>query len=98
MLLTKLDSSASLLSASKVWEEYRMARMVEVLRLTNRLMTLRMTEEERASMPEDLKWELDWKNDAGKAQLGWLYLVDLDCDVENLVEVLHAQERPWKGG
>jgi hypothetical protein len=71
-----------------------MRRMVEVLRLTNRLMTLRMTEEERESMPEDLKWELDRKNDVGKAQLRWLYNVDIDRDVQILVETLHAQGTP----
>jgi 2-polyprenyl-6-methoxyphenol hydroxylase-like FAD-dependent oxidoreductase len=94
MLLTQLDRKVDLLGALQVWEEYRMRRMVEVLRLTNRLMTLRMTEEERASMPEDLKWELDWKNDAGKTQLGWLYNVDIDRDVQALVETLHARGTP----
>jgi hypothetical protein len=47
-----------------------MRRMVEVLRLTNRLMTLRMTEEERESMPEDLKWELDRKTTLARLSLG----------------------------
>jgi hypothetical protein len=46
-----------------------MERMDEVLRLTDRLLTIRMTEEERTSVPEDMRWELDW-GDAGKSQLG----------------------------
>lgn len=66
-----------------------MERMDEVLRLTNRLLTIRMTEEERANVPEDMRWELDW-SDAGKSQLGWLYLVDIDGDVQNLVKALDA--------
>ncbi|KAL1801717.1 hypothetical protein ACET3X_002059 [Alternaria dauci] len=90
-LLASLKGDISLSDGVKAWEEYRMQRMIEVLRLTNRLMTLRMTEEERASMPDDLKWELDWKNDSGKAQLGWLYLVDIDRDVENLVGSLRTR-------
>lgn len=91
MVLANLNDKIGLLDALKEWEAYRMERMVDVLRLTNRLMTLRMTEAERASMPEDMKWELDWKSDAGKSQLGWLYLVDIDRDVKTLVETLAAR-------
>ncbi|KAJ5100204.1 Monooxygenase FAD-binding [Penicillium angulare] len=90
LLLATLDDKASWLDALTAWEAYRVERMDEVLRLTNRLMTLRMTEEERANMPEDMRWELDWSN-AGKSQLGWLYLVDIDHDVENLVKTLEEK-------
>ncbi|KAI1296131.1 hypothetical protein F5Y03DRAFT_297053 [Xylaria venustula] len=89
VLLASLNGKVRLLDMVTAWEAYRMKRMEDVLRLTTRLMTLRMTEEERASMPEDMRWELDWR-DAGKSQLGWLYNVDIDRDVENLVKTLTA--------
>lgn len=93
MLLGNLNGKTNLLEAFKAWGEYRIRRMVEVLRLTTRLMTLRMTEEERANMPEDMRWELDWKHDAGKAQLGWLYSVDIDRDVHGILEGLDSRNR-----
>ncbi|KAI9685153.1 MAG: hypothetical protein M1822_004740 [Bathelium mastoideum] len=92
MLLANLDAKVSLLDALKAWEAYRMERMEEVLRLTNRLLTIRMTEEERASVPEDMRWEFDG-SDAGRSQLGWLYLVDIDRDVKSLVKTLDARDR-----
>lgn len=90
MLLANLDDKVSFLDALKVWEAYRMQRMDDVLRLTNRLLCLRMTEEERAQIPEDLRWELDGR-DAGKSQLGWLYLVDIVRDTEGVLKTLKAQ-------
>jgi 2-polyprenyl-6-methoxyphenol hydroxylase-like FAD-dependent oxidoreductase len=89
LLLATLNGKSSWSDALTAWEAYRMERMDEVLRLTNRLLTIRMTEEERANVPEDMRWELDW-SDAGKSQLGWLYLVDIDGDVQNLVKALDA--------
>ncbi|KAI1158742.1 hypothetical protein F5B18DRAFT_66357 [Nemania serpens] len=89
MLLASLNGKVSLLDMLTAWETYRMQRMEDVLRLTNRLMTIRMTEEEKAGVPEDMRWELDWR-DAGKSQLGWLYNVDIDRDVKSLVKTLHA--------
>jgi 2-polyprenyl-6-methoxyphenol hydroxylase-like FAD-dependent oxidoreductase len=91
MILANLNSKISLSDALTAWEAYRMERMDEVLRLTNRLMCLRMTEEERASVPEDLRWELDWR-EAGKSQLGWLYLVDIDRDMKALLKDLEVQD------
>jgi 2-polyprenyl-6-methoxyphenol hydroxylase-like FAD-dependent oxidoreductase len=87
MLLANLNSKVSLLDALKAWEGYRMERMDNVIKLTNRVMTLRMTEEERANMPEEMRWELDG-SEAGKSQLGWLYLVDIDRDIKKLVKTL----------
>jgi 2-polyprenyl-6-methoxyphenol hydroxylase-like FAD-dependent oxidoreductase len=92
MLLANLNSKVSILDALKAWEAYRMERMDKVLRLTNRVMTLRMTEEERASMPEEMRWDIDGSN-AGKSELEWLYLVDIDRDVKNLVKTLDARDR-----
>ncbi|KAJ2972112.1 hypothetical protein NQ176_g7341 [Zarea fungicola] len=89
LLLATLTENASWLDALNAWESYRMERMEEVLRLTNRLLTIRMTEEEKANVPEDMRWELDW-SDAGKSQLGWLYLVDIDHDIKTLVKTLDA--------
>ncbi|KAH7086124.1 hypothetical protein FB567DRAFT_527260 [Paraphoma chrysanthemicola] len=92
LLLASLNEKDSLPEALKEWEAYRMQRLDEVIRLTNRVMTLRMTEEERASMPDEMIWELDG-NDAGKSQLGWLFLADIDHDVRNLVENLRERNR-----
>ncbi|OCK75396.1 kynurenine 3-monooxygenase [Lepidopterella palustris CBS 459.81] len=92
MLLANLNGKVSLSDALKAWEAYRMERLEDVIRLTNRVMTLRMTEEERASMPEEMRWELDG-SDAGKSQLGWLFLADIDRDVKNLVKTLDERDR-----
>lgn len=92
ILMATLNDKVSWSDALTAWEAYRMERMDEVLRLTNRLLTIRMTEEERASVPEDMRWELDW-SDAGKSQLGWLYLVDIDRDIKSLVKTLDARAR-----
>ncbi|KAF2763051.1 FAD/NAD(P)-binding domain-containing protein [Pseudovirgaria hyperparasitica] len=78
----------SLLDALKTWEAYRMKRVDDVLKITNRLLTIRMTEEELASVPKHMQWELDG-SEAGKSQLGWLYLADIDRDIKSLVESLH---------
>ncbi len=48
-----------------------------------------MTDEPRAEMPEDMKGDLDPDN-AGKSQLGWLYLVDIDRDVKKILESLEG--------
>lgn len=87
LLLANLNGKVSLPDALKAWEAYRMERLDDVIKLTNRVMTLRMTEEERATMPEEMRWELDG-SDAGKSQLGWLFLADIDRDVKNLVKTL----------
>lgn len=87
MLLTSLNDKVSLLDALKAWEKYRIERLNEVIKYTNRVMTLRMKEEERAMMPDDMKWELDGK-EAGKSQLGWLYLVDIDRDIKDLMKTM----------
>lgn len=92
ILMATLNDKVSWSDALTAWEAYRMERMDEVLRLTNRLLTIRMTKEERASVPEDTTWELD-RSDAGKSQLGWLYLVDIDRDIKSLVKTLDAQAR-----
>lgn len=89
-LLSTLYTKETWLDALTAWEAYRMERMDEVLRLTNRLLSLRMTEEERANIPEDMRWELDG-TDAGKSQLGWLYLVDIDHDIDSLMKVLDSR-------
>jgi 2-polyprenyl-6-methoxyphenol hydroxylase-like FAD-dependent oxidoreductase len=87
LLLANLDGQVSLPEALKAWETYRMQRLDEVLQYTTRVMTLRMSEEERAIMPEEMKWELDGK-DAGKSQLGWLYLADIDRDMDTVIKGL----------
>jgi 2-polyprenyl-6-methoxyphenol hydroxylase-like FAD-dependent oxidoreductase len=92
MVLASLNGKVSLLDALNAWEAYRMERLDNVIKFTNRVMTLRMTEEERASMPEELRWELDG-SEAGKSQLGWLYLADIDRDIKNLVKTLNERDR-----
>lgn len=92
LLLANLNGKFSLPEALKAWEAYRMQRLDEVTRYTNRVMTLRMSEEEMVIMPEEMKWELDGK-DAGKSQLGWLYLADIDHDMKSVVKGLHERAR-----
>ena len=92
LLLASYNGKVSLWDALETWGAYRVQRMDEVLRLTNRLMYMRMTEEERANMSEDMRFELDG-SDAGKSQLGWLYLVDIDRDVKGLVKTLDVRAR-----
>ncbi|CAH0051611.1 unnamed protein product [Clonostachys solani] len=92
MLLASLDDKVKLLDMLRTWETYRMKRMDDALLLTTRLMTLRMKEEERENMPEEVRsttWKLDWTN-AGKEQLDWLFSVDIDRDVEDLIKTLNA--------
>lgn len=91
-VLAGLNGTVNLLDALKAWEEYRMERLDEVVKFTNRVMTLRMTEEERAAMPEELRWTLNG-TEAGKAQLGWLYLADVKQDATNLVKRLNEGVR-----
>ncbi|KAL3420303.1 kynurenine 3-monooxygenase [Phlyctema vagabunda] len=92
LLLANLKGNVSLSDALTAWETYRMERMRGVLRVTNLVMTLRMTDEQRAEMPEDMKGELDSDN-AGRSQLGWLYLVDIDHDVRKILESLEGWDR-----
>ncbi|KAJ5688506.1 Monooxygenase FAD-binding [Penicillium macrosclerotiorum] len=90
MLVATLDGKVSWLDALTAWEAYRMERMEKVLELTNRVLTIRMTDEERANLSEHMRWdEIDGRN-AGKSELGWLYLVDIDRDVKNLIGTLEA--------
>jgi 2-polyprenyl-6-methoxyphenol hydroxylase-like FAD-dependent oxidoreductase len=90
MLLANLDGKARLLSeALEAWEGYRLERMDKVLRLTNQILYIRMSDEERAGVSEDMRWHVDG-SDAGKSQLSWLYLVDIERDVKGLLEKLGA--------
>ena len=90
LLANIVNTKISLLDALTAWEAYRMKRMERVLHLTNRVMTLRMTEEERLSMPETMRFDIDG-SDAGKSELKWLYTVDIDRDVKDLVKTLSVQ-------
>lgn len=92
MLLANLHDKISLSDALTAWEAYRMQRLDDVIRLTHRVMNLRATEEERANMPDEMRWALDG-SDFGKSQLGWLYLADVDCDIKNVVKSLDEQYR-----
>lgn len=89
ILLANLNRSDNiyLLAALSAWEAYRMERMEKVLHLTNRVLTIRMTEEERTAMPEEMRWDIDG-SDSGRSELGWLYLVDIDRDISNIVAAL----------
>ncbi|KAJ5290755.1 Monooxygenase FAD-binding [Penicillium angulare] len=85
-----LSNCMSLSDALTAWEAYRMERMEKVLELTNRVLTIRMTDEERANVSEHMRWDEIDGSDAGKSELGWLYLVDIDSDIKSVIETLHT--------
>ena len=84
VLLAHIPRNVGLERALKSWETYRLDRVDKVLKLTNQMNYIRLPEEERAGVPDELKWHDDG-SPAGKTTLSWLYDVDIEKDVKRLV-------------
>ena len=61
--------------------------MDKVLQLTLQVLSMRMSNEEKAKIPEELRWDDD-VGEGGRTKLSWLYVNDVKSDVENLVDSL----------
>lgn len=71
------------------WETYRLERMDLVLALTDQVTYVRMSEEERAALPEEKRRQVQ-ERDALVSDLSWLYNNDIDNDVDKLLGGMSA--------
>jgi 2-polyprenyl-6-methoxyphenol hydroxylase-like FAD-dependent oxidoreductase len=88
-LLKSATKTVDLKTGLKVWQEYRQKRIDQVLVLTEQMNNIRLPEAERVLLPEGNVWRDEGAELGGSGQLGWLYLVDIEKDME---EKLKAAE------
>jgi len=91
LLLANSDGRVGLTDALRAWNDYRQTRMDKVLNLTLRVLSMRMSTEEKAKIPEELRWDDDG-SEGGKNLLSWLYIIDIKSDVKQLLESLGVVE------
>ena len=91
LLLANADGRVGLIDTLKAWNDYRQKRMDQVLQLTLQVLSMRMSTEEKAKIPEELRWDDDG-SEGGKNKLLWLYIIDIKSDVKNLLESLGVVE------
>lgn len=87
LLLAHSDGRVDLLDALGAWNDYRQKRMDKVLQLTLQVLSMRMSNEEKAKIPEELRWNDDG-GEGGKTKLSWLYVIDVESDTKNLLRSL----------
>ena len=84
LVLARSIGKESLVDALEAWEDYRLRRMDEVLKLTNQVLYVRMSQEDRVAVPEEMRWIVD-ESEAAMSQLSWLYVGDIERDVEGFL-------------
>ena len=87
LLLANVDGRVGLIDALKAWNDYQQKRMDQVLKLTLQVLSMRMSNEEKAKIPEELRWDDDG-SEGGKTKLSWLYIIDIRSDVKYLLDSL----------
>ena len=85
-LLKSGSPDIGLTSGPKAWQEYRQARVDRVIHLSNQMNNLRLSEEEKKSLPKETIWHDDSMEMGKGAALAWLYLVDIEKDMAGIVE------------
>ncbi|KAK3207491.1 hypothetical protein GRF29_103g1144326 [Pseudopithomyces chartarum] len=93
LLLANADGRINLTDALRSWNDYRQARMDKVLNLTLRVLSMRMSTQQKAEIPEELRWNDDG-SEGTKNTLSWLYINDIKSDVKQLLEPLGSLTSP----
>jgi 2-polyprenyl-6-methoxyphenol hydroxylase-like FAD-dependent oxidoreductase len=85
-LLKSLGPELELKKGLRAWQEYRQKRVDKVLDLTNQMNNIRLPEAERMILPKENVWR-DQSAEVGEGgQLAWLYLVDIEKDMEEMLK------------
>jgi 2-polyprenyl-6-methoxyphenol hydroxylase-like FAD-dependent oxidoreductase len=90
LMLANAEGRVALTDALEAWNDYRQKRMDKVLTLTLQVLSMRMSNEEKAKIPEELRWNDDG-GEGGKTKLSWLYVIDVKRDVERLLASLGVE-------
>ncbi|KAH6649206.1 kynurenine 3-monooxygenase [Chaetomium tenue] len=81
-LLARLSPEVPLDAATRAWQGYRQARVQRILELTSQMNAKRLPEAEKAKLPPGAIWTNAGLTCGEGGELGWLYDVDLEEEVE----------------
>lgn len=84
------DGEVELKTGLVAWQNYRQGRVDKVLELSDQMNNMRLSEEEKAKLPEEKVWHDHTAESGEGGQLGWLYLADIEKDMQDVVAKVKA--------
>ncbi|KAH6856077.1 hypothetical protein B0I37DRAFT_68005 [Chaetomium sp. MPI-CAGE-AT-0009] len=90
-LLARLSPEVPLDAAARAWQGYRQARVQRILELTAQMNAKRLPEAEKAKLPPGAIWTDAGLTRGEGGELGWLYNVDLEEEVEKWLRELRLK-------